>query len=97
MGFEPYGLNWRTRWDSNPRLYGLRVRSHGPLGHGSVDWCSRRDSNPHSEELVPKTSVSAISPLEQMVLAPGYAPGTTRLSAVALTIRTDEVIFSMEA
>ena len=26
-----------------------------------------------------------------MVLAPGSAPGTTRLSAVALTIRTDEV------
>lgn len=28
---------------------------------GTGTWCGRRDSNPHSEELVPKTSASANS------------------------------------
>ena len=32
-----------------------------PLQWNSIVWCGRRDSNPHSEELVPETRASTIS------------------------------------
>lgn len=40
----------------------LYKRLPSPLGHAStMKWCPRRDSNPHAEALVPKTSVSSSS------------------------------------
>src|ERR1039458_1261678 len=45
-------------------------------------WCGRRDSNPHSEELVPKTSASANSATPARVLilrAPAKRPRSRTL------------------
>ena len=49
-------------------------------------WCAKRDSNPHSEELVPKTSVSANSTTRAMVRYGGLEPPTNWLKANCSTI-----------
>ena len=66
-----------------PPLTSLRkpLACRAVAGEASEGWCERRDLNPHSEELVSKTSASAVPPRSHKISPTSLAasPGTLRI------------------